>query len=1047
MTAFFVKKRITTLMLVLAIMLAGVVAYSSLELAYYPNMDLPAAIVQTTYVGAAPEEIEDLITKPIEESVSTLSGVDYVISWSSANSSMVGVVFVDGTDIDNAVNDMREKVDRVKPTLPDDADDPMLLKMEMNATTISVGVTSDKYDVDTLYNLLDENISDEFERIDGVSSVSLDGGREDIIKVLLDKDKMEKYGVSMSAVSAAMKAENANTPAGSVDEGNYNLQIRTQGEFESIEDMKNLIISTNGGNAVLLKDIADVQESKADESSVTYINGKPGVQYALSKSSDGNIVTVTDRIVSTISKINEKYPDLQFQIMTTTSDYIKLSIKNIIDTAWQSALIAVLVLLFFLRDWKTSLIIGVSIPTSMFATFALMYCAGMTMNMVSMGGVVIAIGMLVDNSVVVLENIFQHSQRGEGPKEASLNGTGEVTMAVMASTLTSVAVFAPMLFIRSMMGQMLSNIALTIVFALMASLIVSLTFVPMASCFVMTMNEANKNRGAFRPLKKLGDLIGKFLDGVDAFYGKILHSALKHKVISVLLAFVVFVLSLLVSNSVGTNLMDRGDEGVVTVTAELPTGSKIEECDKMLLKIIDTVGEIPEQKSMIASATSGNGIRSSSNTVTYNLVDKEDRNRSADEIKAYIEDKVKNIAGAEITVGTSAVAAGSMGNSGIDIYVYGSDMDRLRKIYDDLEVEFINAGATNMESSLEATIPEASIKVDRAKAAKYGISTTAIANTVYMASNGTKASEYKHNGTEIDIRLEYPEETVKYIKDIRSMTITTPTGAVIPLSEVADIEMSQSPSQIRRRNSRRYLEITGEFEGIDSGAQKVKADKILSSYNWPEGYDYEYGGVIEMMGKTFSQLFTAIIVAVILVYMIMASQFESFVYPFILMFSMPISITGAIFGLFVTGKNISSAVYMGFILLVGMVVNNGIVLIDYANQQREKNDITADEAMKIAGPARLRPILMTTLTTIFGMMPMAMALGSGMESMQPLGIAVIFGLTASTMLTLVFIPVLYCIISNIGTSIHNRLTGRKDRLYRKQTHLEQTEVTQKEEEL
>ncbi len=1033
MTEFFIKKRVTSLMIVLVIMLAGTVAYNALELAFYPNVDFPVAAVSTTYTGAGPEEMEDLVTKPLEQVLATMTGVKTITSRSATGSSIVAIQFVDGTNIDSAVNDMRDKVDRIKPLLPNDANDPMILKMDLTSTTIEVGVTSDKYDINTLYNLCDDNISSEFERIEGVASVALTGGQDDLIKVTVDQDKLNSYGISINAISAAMKAENANTPTGTLDEGNLELQLRTEGEFKDVEDIKNLYITTKAGNSILLKDVAKVEKTKEDKEGVTYVNGTEGLSYMLTKSTDGNIVAVTDRIIQAIENINKRYPDIEFQVMTTTSDYIKTSVKNIVETAFQSALVAVLVLLFFLRDWKTSLIIGVSIPTSMFATFALMYVSGMSLNMISMGGVVIAIGMLVDNSVVVLENIFQHAQKGEKPFEAAANGTKEVTMAIIASTLTSIAVFGPMLFLKDTMGQLLSNIALTVVYALSASLIVSLTFVPMASCMVMKQNETNKRKrtrkGVFGTISYV---IGKFLAGMDNLYSKILHAAIGHKLITIIIALLVFIGSLGISRFVGQDLMSRGDEGVVKITAELPSGSKLEATEAMLNTLLDRIGEVPEQKSMVASASGTSSSVSTSSglsagstaSITYNLVDKEERDRSSDDVKKDIEGKLKGIAGAEITVSTSSSAMGSVGGSGFTVRVKGKEIDELKRVYNELAEKLTADGATNVESNLDDSIPQGSIVIDRAKAAKYGISTATVANAVSAANNGVKATTFKENGTEIDVKIKYDEEKINYVTDLNNITVTTPAGAVIPITEIADIEMSLAATSIYRNNQSRYVQITGEYEGLDAASQKEKITKIFDSYDWPDGYNYEFAGVTEMMGDTFTNLIIVLLVAIILVYMIMASQFESFIYPFILMFSMPIAITGGIFGLFVTRMNITSSVLMGFILLVGMVVNNGIVLIDYANQMRERYNIWVDEAMYIAGPSRLRPILMTTLTTIVGMIPMAFAMGSGMESMQPMGIAIIGGLTASTLLTLVFIPVLYCMVASILRRIKYFMFGK-----------------------
>ena len=490
-----IKRTVTVIMMTLVVLLGGTIAYNNLELAMTPDIDLPVALVMCTYTGAAPEEMEDLITKPIEETMATLTGVDTITSSSSNGSSIVVVQFVDGTDIDVATNDMRDKLDRVKGQLPDDSDDPMIMKMDMNATTISVGVTSDKYDVDTLYNLLDENVSSTFERIDGVSSVSLSGGSDDEIRIIVDQNKMQNYGITMNTIASALSAENTNLPSGDLKQGTTELSLRTVGEFESIEDIKNTFITTSSGNKIMVKDVAEVKETKKDRDSKSLINGKEGCTFSLSKQSDGNIVTVTDSVVKAMGKIQKEYPDFEMTLLTDTADYIKLSINNMVSTAFQAAIIAVLVLLIMLRSLRMALVIGVSIPTSIMATFGLMYLTGMSLNMISLGGVVIAIGMLVDNSVVVLENIFKKKADGMSGPEAAYYGTSEVAMAITASTLTTVAVFLPLTFMSGTMGDLLKEIAYTVCFALGASLVVALTFVPMASAVLMRHEDKKGGNG------------------------------------------------------------------------------------------------------------------------------------------------------------------------------------------------------------------------------------------------------------------------------------------------------------------------------------------------------------------------------------------------------------------------------------------------------------------------------------------------------------------------------------------------------------------------
>lgn len=1022
-----IKRTVTVIMMTLIVFLGGAIAYNNLELAMTPNIDLPVALVNCTYTGTAPEEMEDLVTEPLEEALATITGVDTITSSTSSGNSIVVVQFVDGTDIETATNDMRDKIDRVKSQLPEDATDPMIMKLDMNSTNISVGVTSDKYSVDSLYNLLDENVSSSFERIDGVSSVSLSGGSDNEVRIIVDQNKMENYGITINSISTALSAENLNMPSGELKQGSTEIALRTVGEFDSVEDIKNTFVTTKNGNNVMVKDVAEVIETEKDKDSKSLVNGKEGCTYSLSKQTDANIVTVTDKIVSTIDELGKQYPDLEFTLLTDTADYIKLSIDNMVSTAFQAAIIAIFVLLIMLRSVRMSFVIGVSIPTSIFATFALMYLSGMSLNMMSLGGVVIAIGMLVDNSVVVLENIFKKKSEGLSAFDASYSGASEVAMAITASTLTTVAVFLPLTFMQGTMGQLMKEISYTVCYALGASLLVALTFVPMASAVLMRHEDSNHGNGKIsRIFDKLDLFVGNLLDKLDTAYAKLIGLCLSHRIRSFLIIIIVFILSLMCVPLVGSDLMSRSDEGAISITAKLPNGTDYDTSEEMLNTLLDRIGDIPEVEKSEARV-GGGGFRSTGTSVTinYDLGDKENRKRSTDEIKSEIEQKLEGIAGCEIEVSADGNSMGSLGGSGFEVKIKGDDNDVLKEISDDLVEEISKiSNAKNVESSLDDASSEANIIINRAKASQYGLSTRTIASAINAANSGSVATQYKTNGTEIDVRIMYPDDQIEYVKDLNNLTITNPQGVAVPLTEVAAIEMGKSALTITRENQQTYIELSGEIEGLDTASQQVEVTKVLDNYVFPEGYGYEFGGMMERMQETFSSLFTCIIIAILLVYMVMASQFESFVYPFIIMFSMPMAITGGILGLLVTGQSLTSTAYMGLIMLVGMVVNNGIVLVDHTNQLLEEDEkLGVNAALIESGRDRLRPILMTTLTTVIGMVPVALALGSGMESNQSMGIVIVFGLTIGTMVTLVFIPLLYSGVN----SFKNKIRRNKNR--------------------
>ncbi|MBQ6555864.1 MAG: efflux RND transporter permease subunit, partial [Firmicutes bacterium] len=662
MTKVCINRPVTSLMAVLIVLLVGIIAYNSLELAYMPTTEVPMAVISTTYSGVGPEEIEDLITKPIEETVATLTGVDTISSTSSTGSSMVMIEFVDGTDIDTATQDLRDKLDRVKSRLPDDASDPTIMKMDMNSESISIGVTSTKYDINELYAFCDKNISQEFEKIEDISSVSIMGGANDIVEIILDKNKMENYDISVSTIRQALSSENNNIPAGTVYQGSSSLQLRAVGEFESINDIKNTVIKTSGGNIIHISDIADVQMTTEDNESLFLINGNPGIRYSLDKQSEANIVTVSDRINETLAQLEKDNPDLDFILLTSTSDYIKTSINNVVKTAFEAAIIAFVILLIFLQDFRTSFIICVSIPTSIMATFCMMYLRGMTLNTISMGGLVIGIGMLVDNSVVVLDSISKCHERGLSPKEAAYVGTKEVSLSIIASTLTNVAVFAPLLFVSGMIGQMLNNLAYTICFALAASIIVALTAVPMAAALIMRRNDKRKGKKK-NIFERIGDAVGKFLNTVDKGYRWLLSKALKFKILTIIIVIVCFFATLSTAGTLGMNLMSRTDESAASVSVEMPDGTSFEKKEAKLYEILDAMGEIPEAENIYANVGGGGmgGRGGNAISININLVDQEERQRSTDDIVSDLKSKLTDIAGCKINVSASSGAMGSFG--------------------------------------------------------------------------------------------------------------------------------------------------------------------------------------------------------------------------------------------------------------------------------------------------------------------------------------------------------------------------------------------------
>ncbi|MGE4213669.1 MAG: efflux RND transporter permease subunit [Anaerotignaceae bacterium] len=1018
-----IKRPVTTVMVMLIVVLAGLIGYNSLNLDLMPSMDIPVAIVSTTYVGAGPEEIETLITKPLEEALGTVSNVDEITSTSSSNSSMIIVQFEDDTDVDLAAVDMREKVDLIKSTLPEGAEEPMVLKIDINSmTAITVGIKSDTLNLTELNTLTEDTLSKKFEKIEGVTSVSITGGIEEEVEIAVNPEKLQGYGVTVGQLSQALAAENLDYPAGKIQQGTVRLQVKSVGLFQTVDEIRDLPITTSTGGIIHIRDVADVNIVETEQSSYAIMDGEPALMLVIQKQSNANLVEVSDKVVAEIAKVSKDYPQVSLSMLTDTADYIKLSVNNIISTAVQAAVLAVIVIFIFLRSSKMALIVGISIPTSIIATFAVMWLNGMTMNMISTGGIAIGIGMLVDNSIVVLENIFSHARQGKPIKEAAADGASEVAMAVTASTLTTVGVFVPLMFVSGTTGDIFKDLSLTICFALTASLVVSLTFVPMACSKLLKpeqfmVNEDNAQAKKKRHFTKLLDAWGRALEKLDSGYRKVLLWCLVNKKKVVALVLAIFIGTLALVPIMGMDFMPTMDEGVISASIELPDGTMLEETQRVVDEVLTQI-ESMDGVELYYATIGGGGMSFTASgtntaTITVNLVNKKERDLSAEDIAKDLEDELKLIPGCEITVSASSSAMGSYGGSGVTLQISGDESAELREISNNIEnmIKDID-GITEISNSAGDTLPETKITINREKASGYGITSTQIYSAVNNAINGAVATQFKIDGSEIDVRIKQKDESVKYMNDLENLTVTTSSGIVVPITEVADITRDESSVSVTRTNHHKYTELTATVYGRDMNSVQKDIQAKLNNFVMPDGYSYEFTGTTEEMNESFMQLGIVLIVAILLVYMIMASQFESFIYPFIVMFSMPIAITGGILGLFVTGKSITITAFMGFIMLVGMVVNNAIVLIDAANQNVEKG-MSAYEAICAAGPDRLRPILMTTLTTVLGMIPLGLALTEGMEMQQPMAIAIIFGLTIGTLVTLIFIPVLYMLVDKL----------------------------------
>lgn len=1016
------------MMAVLVVVLLGSISLTRLPIDLYPEIELPIAIVSTSYSGVGPQEMENLITKPIEGAISSVSNIDAVNSISSQGSSIVIAQFNDGTNMDFAALDMREKLDLIKGILPDGANQPMVLMLDPNAMPIIQISLTTSGDITGLQSLAEDTFKQRLERIDGVASVSVGGGLTNEIQIQVDQTQLLTYGLNSSQLAQLLGAANMNLPGGTVDKGDQKLTIRVVGEFRSLEEIKNLPLTLSSGAVITLKDIAEVELAYKDISSISRTNGKDSINISIQKQSSKNTVMVAETVHKEIEKLRNDFPNVEINIVMDNSVMITDSIDNVVRNVLIGAILAILILYIFLKNIRTTLIIGVSIPISLIASFILLFFNGITINMMTLGGLALAVGMLVDNAIVVLENIYRFRKEGFSKKEAAIKGAAEVAMAVTASTLTTIAVFLPIVFIEGMVGSLFKDFALTVTLSLVASLLVSLTLIPMLASKILTVESDEEAAGKKKRLDFFYKAFDKLYEGLENLYRRVLTASLHRRKTTITVAVVVFFVSIASMLWVGMEYFPAMDEGRVDIEVKLPLGTGIEQVDLELQNIERIIADIPEVEGIFTSTSGGGGrmielnAQGSRGTISVVLAGLRDRDRSSAEVAEEIRGLVRDLPGVDISVSVSSMT-GMMGSSStpISISIKGDELPVLEKISNDIKriVESVE-GTRETKTSLSEAVPEVEVLVKKENAALYGLTAAQVASAVRGETTGITATRYRYQGDELDVVIKAQGPVTESLANLEQLNIVTPTGAVIPLSQVAEISIVRGPVQINRDAQERVVTVTSQILGRDVRSITLDVTEKLKDYEMPEGYHYQVGGENEELNKAFGQLLTAMILAILLIYMVMAAQFESLINPFIIMFTIPLAVSGGALALLITGRSFSVIAFIGLIMLAGIVVNNGIVLIDYINTLREMGK-DREEAIVIAGPVRLRPILMTTLTTALGLVPLALGIGEGAEMQAPMATVVIGGLILSTVLTLVFVPVLYTIFDDLSSKFKTKL--------------------------
>ncbi|WP_216828282.1 efflux RND transporter permease subunit [Alkalihalobacterium elongatum] len=988
-------------MVICLVIILGIVSLRDLSVDLFPELSFPIVAVTASYEGAGPEEIEQLITQPIEEMMSSLPSVESVSSTSRTGGALILVAFDWGTDMDFATLNMRERIDMIREGLPNEVPTPQVLRFDPSLLPIvQLAVSAPDGNIIEARKFAENDISPLLDAVDGVASVQIEGGAEQEIQLHIDPNRLTAYGLTLTELQQIIASENLNLPGGQLQDFNLNLPIRITGQFTSIYDIKTLPIPTSEG-ILPLSDIADIVETLKPTTQASYLNGQPSVGISVLKASGTNTVAVARNINRQLEELNELLPQgVEIKTIFDQSRFIEQSIRAVAWNIVLGSILAGTVLYLFLRNFRSTMIIGFSIPISIITTFLFMYFSGQTLNVLTLGGLALGVGMMVDNAIVILENIYRLRQKGMSIKEAAIEGTTEIGGAIIASTLTTIVVFLPIIFVEGLAAQLFKPLALTVAFSLFASLFTALIIVPLLSSTFMKVNEDTS-------------FFQQGFQRLSGFYRKILERSLKRPKTVIFSTFALFAISLAGIPFIGTEFLPAQDQSFISIDTRLPAGSSLDSTYEVATEIEERIKDLPEIDLIYVTVGGTDnftiGAGTQTNRASYSILLKEPNKRTKTDliIAEDIRNLLQDIPGAEISVSASDTG---FSENPISITVKGRDLQTLHQLSNEV-IRLISEvdGVREPSSNFTVGSPEITVAVDRERAANYGVGSAQIASAVNNATRGMVATRLARGGDELDVRLVVEERYTSSVDELNQLLIDTPTGERIPLEAVATIARDQGPSTIRRANRLREVTVTASILNRDLGSvvndiQEVLKEELAPLL--PTGYRISFGGQNEQMNDAFFKLAGAIGLAVVLVYMVMAARFESLFYPFIIMFSVPITLIGIVFGLLVTFQPFGVGSLVGILILTGIVVNNAIVLIDYINTLKQKG-LPSFEAIVEAGPTRLRPILMTALTTILGLIPLTLGFGEGTEVQQPMAIVIVFGLSFSTFITLILIPVIY----------------------------------------
>ncbi len=1012
-----IKRPVFATMMILSLVVLGLFALTRLNVDLYPDIDFPYVVVTTVLPGAGPEQIESDVTKIVEDAVNSIEGVKHIESRSQENVSMVIIEFRLEIDSKQAAQDVREKVAAVRSNLPDDIEDPIIQRYDpASEPIITLTVSGDRSEKE-LTTLTKDIIKKRLENVPGVGNVKLVGGAEREINVNVDLERLKAYSLSINDVIQSIGAANVEIPGGNLNQGSRQLLLRTMGKFKDIKDFESIIIVNDKGNIVRLNEIAEVVDGVKERTSITRFNGSTAVGLQIIKQSGSNTVQVANEVEKQIAKLKAELPqDVKISKAQDNSVYIRDTINDVLFDIFYGGLLAIIVIYLFLANWRSTIISAIALPSSIIATFFAMYVLNFTLNMMSLLALSLAVGLLIDDAIVVIENIYRHLDKGETPFEAAKAATAEIGLAVLATTFTIIAVFIPVAFMQGIVGRFFYQFGITVSIAVLVSLFVAFTLTPMLSSRWLSVEDEHLSKSR-NILKNILYYFNYYFNKMNDSYRKILAWALSHRKTVVIVSILVFVGSLMLGGMVGSAFFPETDNSEFYLNIDAPAGSSIEQTDKICQAV---EAKIIKRKEVVSMLTTVGGENTSANKaqIFVKLVKKNEREKGLSVIMNELRNQLKVVPGTLFDFRTESGPGGN--EKPITFSIRGDDLSKINIIAEQVKEITKNVnGAVDVSTSLEASKPEVRLNIDRDKASDLGVNVYSIASSVRAMVDGYVTTKYQEGNEQYDVRVRLKETDRKSIADIQNLMIMSykqgPNNEKINvrLGDIANVYEGTGPSIINRYNRQREIRVGSNITSRLMGEVLGDIQKETSKLKLPAGYDIKIIGEAEMQEESFLNIFISLILAIVFVYIILAMQFESFVLPFSIMLSLPMSIIGAVLALLIAGSAMSIISLIGIIMLMGLVTKNAILLVDYTNVMRERG-LSRTEALLEAGPTRLRPILMTTLAMIFGMFPVAFGFGEGSEFRSPMGQAVIGGLITSTLLTLLIVPVVYTILDDFS---------------------------------